>query len=148
MSVPPPYSPQDDLVPAWGRKLTVPCPACTLPTHRHRTMDYDGVTTYRSQAGPDPARAVDGEEPEHEVAWIALMPGDYPARLFADTEVYHLAGGIAWPGPHHRDYGTAKVAHDACCPGRHRTPPATSRGADELWRAMRLRLARGPRSRL
>nr|WP_129839540.1 hypothetical protein [Streptomyces albidoflavus] len=70
------------------------------------------------------------------------MPGNYPARLFADDEVYHLAGGIAWPGPHHRDYGDAKVAHDACCPGRHPNRPMTSRGAAELWHAMRMRLAR------
>ncbi|MEU4655115.1 hypothetical protein AB0G32_14445 [Streptomyces sp. NPDC023723] len=72
--------------------------------------------------------------------------GDYPARFFADTEVYHLAGGIAWPGPHHRDYGNAKVAHAVCCPGLHPSPPKTSRGANELWRAMRLRLLRQPRT--
>jgi hypothetical protein len=105
-------------------------------------MDYDGVNIYRPQASPDPTRVLDGGEPEVEQAWIALVLGDYPARLFADTEVYHLAGGIAWPGPHHRDYGSAKVAHDACCPGLHRSRPDTSRGAGELWRAMQLRLAR------
>lgn len=91
MSVPPPYSPQDDLVPAWGRKLTVPCPACTLPTHRHRTMDYDGVTTYRSQAGPDPVRAVDGEErPRPSSSWpksswpamvVWTLSGSCPTRV-------------------------------------------------------------------
>lgn len=109
----------DDLVPTWGHKLTVPCRACGLPTHRHRSMDYDGVNIYWPQAGAAPVSASEGEEPDKEVAWIALMPGDYPAWYFADDEVYHLAGGIAWPGPHHRDYGTAKVAHDVCCPGRH-----------------------------
>lgn len=137
---------EDGLIPGWGRKLTVPCPACGLPTHRHRTMDYDGVNIYRPQAGPDPTRVNAGEEPDADVAWIALMPGDYPARFFADTEVYHLAGGVAWPGPHHRDYGNAKVAHDACCPGRHPVRPDTSRGANELWLAMRLRLVRGSRT--
>ncbi|MFH8342991.1 DUF6083 domain-containing protein [Streptomyces sp. AM6-12] len=109
-------------------------------------MDYDGVNIYRPNAGAAPVSAIGGEEPEQEVAWIALVPGDYPARHFADNEVYHLAGGIAWPGPHHRDYGTAKVAHDACCPGLHRTRPTTSQGAGELWRAMRIRLARGLRT--
>ncbi|WP_331722299.1 hypothetical protein [Streptomyces canus] len=142
MSVPSQQGPGEDLVPGWGRKLTVPCPHCTLATQRHRTLDFDGVNIYRSQAGPDPARVVEGEDPTVERVWIALMPGDYPARLFADTEVYHLVGGIAWPGPHHRDYGNAKVAHNACCPGLHRSPPASSRGAGELWRAMRLRLTR------
>ncbi|NEE25434.1 hypothetical protein G3M53_08140 [Streptomyces sp. SID7982] len=82
------------------------------------------------------------QEPEREGPWLALMPGNYPARFFADDEVYHLAGGIAWPGPHHRDYGNAKVAHDACCPGRHPNRPMTSRGAAELWHAIRIRLAR------
>ncbi|NEC90685.1 hypothetical protein [Streptomyces sp. SID12501] len=135
----------DSRVPGWGRKLTVPCPECGLATHRHRTLRFDGVNGYRPHAGPDPLRLIGAEEPEAEVACIALMPGDYPARLFADGEVYHLAGGIAWPGPHHRDYGTAKVDHDACCPTRHHTQPDTSRGAAELWRAMRLRLARRPR---
>ncbi|WP_437035209.1 DUF6083 domain-containing protein [Streptomyces sp. enrichment culture] len=86
-------------------------------------------------------RAITGEEPE--ATWIALVPGDYPARLIAGTKVHHLADGIAWPGPHPRD-GTAKIAHDACCPGLHATEPVTSRGAGELWRAMRLRLARRP----
>ncbi len=99
---------------SWGRKLTVPCPHCTVATHRHRSMDFDGVNVYRPQAGPDPTRVLENGEPEVEQAWIALVPGDYPARHFADTEVYHLVGGIAWPGPHHRDYGSAKVAHDAC----------------------------------
>ncbi|WP_371659994.1 DUF6083 domain-containing protein [Streptomyces sp. NBC_00280] len=137
----------DSRVPAWGRKLTVPCLACGLATHRRRTLHFDGVNIYRPHAGPDPARLVGGEEPEPETeaAWIALVPGDYPARLFTDGEVYHLAGGIAWPGPHHRDYGTARIAHDACCPTLHRTQPDTSRGAAELWRAMRLRLARSTR---
>ncbi|MFJ2819059.1 hypothetical protein [Streptomyces sp. NPDC087294] len=114
-----------------------------MATHRHRSLDFDGVTVYRAQAGPDPVRAIDGGEPEGERAWVALVPGDYPARLFADTELFHLVGGIAWPGPHHRDYGIAKVAHDACCPRLHGERPVTSRGAGELWRAMRLRLARG-----
>ncbi|MGW4758164.1 hypothetical protein [Streptomyces chartreusis] len=68
--------------------------------------------------------------------------GDYPTRFFADAEIYHLVGGIAWPGPHHRDYGNAKIAHDAACPGLHGAQPDSSRGAGELWRAMRLRLAR------
>lgn len=144
-SVPPQQGPADDRVPSWGRRLTVPCPACGLPTHRHRTLHYDGVNIYRPQAGAAPVSAIEGSEPDMEVAWIALMPGDYPARRFADVEVYHLAGGIAWPGPHHRDYGTAQVAHDACCPGLHSSPPTSSPGAGELWRAMRLRLARGPR---
>ncbi|MFF7858754.1 DUF6083 domain-containing protein [Streptomyces sp. NPDC007904] len=142
MSVPARPEPPGAEVPAWGRRLTVPCPACGLATHRHRTLDYDGVSTYRSQAGPDPAHVIAGEEPEVEAAWIALIPGDFPATFFADTEVYHLADGIAWPGPHHRDYGTAHIAHDACCPVLHATQPVTSRGAGELWRAMRLRLAR------
>jgi hypothetical protein len=64
----------DDSIPAWGRKLTVVCPACGVVTHRYRTMHYDGVNVYRPQAGPDPARVVgSGEpEPEAEVAWIAL----------------------------------------------------------------------------
>ncbi|MFG2885685.1 hypothetical protein ACGFYV_25905 [Streptomyces sp. NPDC048297] len=110
-------------------------------------MDYDGVNIYRPQAGRDPVLAVEGEEPDREVAWIALVPGDYPAQYFADTEVYHLAGGIAWPGQHHRDYGTAKVAHDACCPGLHSGQPITSQGAGDLWRAMCLRLARTTRPR-
>ncbi|MFF5019568.1 hypothetical protein [Streptomyces sp. NPDC001165] len=145
MTVPSQRGLDDSLVPAWGRKLTVPCPHCGLATHRHRTLDFDGVNIYRPQAGPDPTRAVDEGDPEQEVAWIALMPGDYPVRLFADSELYHLAGGIAWPGAHHRDYGTGKVAHDACCPGLHRSQPVTSRGAGELWRAMRLRRARGTR---
>ncbi|MEH0423405.1 hypothetical protein [Streptomyces sp. B21-083] len=100
---------------------------------------------YRPHAGPDPARLLGGGEPETEVEWIALIPGDYPAGPFADAEIYHLAGGIAWPGPHHRDYGTAKIAHDACCPSLHDARPDTSRGAAELWLAMRLRLARGTR---
>lgn len=129
-------------IPSWGRKLTVSCPHCTVATHRHRSMDFDGVNVYRPQAGPDPTRVLENGEPEVEQVWIALVPGDYPARHFADTEVYHLVGGIAWPGPHHRDYGSAKVAHDACCPGLHRSRPDTSRGAGELWQAMRLRLAR------
>lgn len=146
MSVPSAHGPGDELVPAWGRQLTVPCPRCILATHRHRTMHYDGVNVYRPQADRDPARVREGGEPEAEVAWIALVPGDYPARLFAATEVYHLAGGIAWPGPHRRDYGSAKVVHDACCPAVHRVEPTTSRGAGELWRAMRLRLARTARS--
>ncbi|MGW2447009.1 DUF6083 domain-containing protein [Streptomyces sp. NPDC001675] len=93
----------------------------------------------------DPVHAVTGEDPDAEQAWIALVPGDSPARYFADTEVFHLSGGIAWPGPHHRDYGSAKIAHDACCPALHSSPPDTSRGARELRRAMRLRLARSPR---
>lgn len=145
MSVPPQQRPGDEHVPVWGRRLTVPCPACTLATHRHRTLTFDGATTYRPQATPDAVRAVTGEEPDAEPAWIALVPGDFPVRYFADTEVFHLSGGIAWPGPHHRDYGTAKVSHDACCPGLHSRRPDTSRGAGELWSAMRLRLARGPR---
>ncbi|MFD0009027.1 hypothetical protein ACFVJ4_42685 [Streptomyces sp. NPDC127178] len=133
MSVPTQPGDGESLSPAWGRKLTVPCPACGLATHRHRTLDFDGVNTYRPQAGPDPARMVDGQGTEVEAAWIALMPGDYPARLFSDSEVYHLVGGIAWSGPHHRDYGSAKVAHDACCPGRHRgQPPINSRNATAL----------------
>ncbi|MFI9176112.1 hypothetical protein [Streptomyces lincolnensis] len=144
MSNPVPPGDQGGPVPAWGRKLTVPCPECGLPTHRHRTLDFDGVHISRPPSGPDPAHP-DGQAQESEAAWIALMPGDYPARLFAGGEVYHLVGGIAWPGPHHRDYGSAKVAHDACCPGLHRGRPETSRGAAELWRAMRLRLARDVR---
>jgi hypothetical protein len=145
VSVPAQSGPGEVGIPGWGRKLTVPCPACGLATHRHRSLDYDGVNVYRPQAGPDPARVREGEEPDMDVAWIALIPGDYPARLFADDEVYHLAGGIAWPGPHHRDYGSAKVAHDCCCPGLHRSQPGSSRGAGELWLAMRLRQARGTR---
>ncbi|NEC11162.1 hypothetical protein G3I34_02320 [Streptomyces sp. SID8014] len=54
------------------------------------------------------------------------MPGNYPVRFFADDEVHHLAGEIAWPGIHHRDYGSAKVAHDGCCPGQHPDRPMTS----------------------
>jgi hypothetical protein len=135
--------PDEAGVPEWGRKLTVACPWCGLATHRHRSLDFDGVNVYRLQAGPDPAHVLSGEEPVKDRAWVALIPGDYPARLFAGDEVYHLAGGIAWPGPHHRDYGSAKVAHDSCCPALHRSRPNTSRGADELWRAIRLRLARG-----
>lgn len=145
MSVPSQPGLGEDGIPAWGRKLTVVCPACGVATHRYRTMHYDGVNVYRPQAGPDPARVVGSGEPEAEVAWIALIPGDYPARFFAADEVYHLAGGIAWPGPHHRDYGNAKIVHDACCPGLHRTQPVTSHGAGELWRAMRLRQARSSR---
>ncbi|MEV0041291.1 hypothetical protein [Streptomyces sp. NPDC050804] len=82
----------------------MPCPACGLATHRHRTLDFDGVNTYQPNAGPDPTR-IDGTsgEPGFEKAWIALVPGNFPARYFADEEMYHLAGGIAWPGPHHRD---------------------------------------------
>lgn len=128
-----------------GRRLTVPCPACTLATHRHRTLDFDGATPYRAHATADPVRAVTGEQPDAEQAWIALVPGDFPACYFADTEVFHLSGGIAWPGPHHRDYGSARVAHGACCPALHSNRLDTSRGAGELWRAMRLRLARSPR---
>jgi len=75
---------------------------------------------------------ITGGEPETEAAWIALIPGDYPANVFAHPEVYHLSGGIAWPGPHPRDYGTAKIAHDACCPGLHASQLVTSRGAGEL----------------
>ncbi|MFF3376796.1 hypothetical protein ACFYXF_28075 [Streptomyces sp. NPDC002680] len=135
----------DSHVPVWGRKLTVPCPECGLATHRHRTLTFDGVSTYRRHAGPDPARIFGTGEPEPEPAWIALVPGDYPVRFFADGEVFHLAGGIAWPGPHHRDYGTARVAHDICCPTLHPARPDTSRGTAELWRAIRLRLARGAR---
>lgn len=121
----------------------MPCPACGLATHRHRTLDFDGVNTYRANAGPDPAR-IDGisGEPDFEKAWIALIPGDFPARYFAEDEMFHLAGGIAWPGPHHRDYGAVKIAHNACCPGQHEVRPDSSRGAGELWQAMRLRLAR------
>ncbi|MFE2746173.1 DUF6083 domain-containing protein [Streptomyces scopuliridis] len=105
------------------------------------------MNTYRANAGPDPAR-IDGTsgEPDFEKAWIALVPGDFPARYFAENEMFHLAGGIAWPGPHHRDYGAAKIAHNACCPGRHEVRPDSSRGAGELWHAMRLRLARPPHS--
>ncbi|MEU6228103.1 DUF6083 domain-containing protein [Streptomyces sp. NPDC047042] len=135
----------DARVPGWGRKLTVPCLECGLATHRHRILRFDGETGYRPHARPDPLRLFGGGEPDAEAETIALIPGEYPARLFADDEVYHLAGGIAWPGPHHRDYGTARVAHDVCCPTLHRTRPDTSRGAAELWRAMRLRLARGAR---
>ncbi|WP_331748697.1 DUF6083 domain-containing protein [Streptomyces chartreusis] len=145
MSVPSQHEPDADLVPGWGRRLTVPCPQCGLATHRHRTLDFDGVNIYRPQAGPDSARILGDGEPAMEQAWIALVPGDYPTRFFADTEIYHLVGGIAWPGPHHRDYGSAKIAHDACCPGRHRSQPDTSQGAGELWRAMRLRQARNVR---
>ena len=79
------------------------------------------------------------------MTWIALIPGDYPARLFTDGEVYRLSGGVTWPGQHHRDYSNAKVAHDACCPGRHRTRPESCEAAAELWRAMRLRLSRPSR---
>lgn len=142
----PPRSGAGDAIPSWGRRLTVPCPACGLATHRHRTLDFDGTNIYRSHAGPDPTR-VDGTtgEPEGGKVWIALVPGDYPARYFTEDEVYHLAGGIAWPGRHHRDYGTAKIAHDACCPGRHDARPGSSRGAAELWQAMRLRGSRSPR---
>jgi hypothetical protein len=130
----------------WGRKPTVPCPRSTLATQCHRTLDFGGVNINRSQAGPDPARVVEGEQdPSLERMWIALMPGDYPARLFADTELYHLVGGIAWPGPHHRGYGNAKVDHNACCPGRHASRPTTSRRAGELGPAMRVRLTRSTR---
>ncbi|MEU3341965.1 hypothetical protein [Streptomyces sp. NPDC006668] len=102
------------------------------------------MNTYRPQAGPDPTRVdSDTDEPEFDPAWIALVPGDFPYRSFALTEVFHLAGGIAWPGPHHRDYGVAKIAHDACCPGLHYARPDSSRGAGELWQAMRLRMLRG-----
>ncbi|MFD6329209.1 hypothetical protein ACFWGI_06470 [Streptomyces niveus] len=130
-------------VPRWGRRLTIPCPECGLLTHRHRILDLDGASPYRAHAGPDPVR-IDGEsgEPEGARAWISLVPGDYPVQYFADDEVYHLAGGIAWLGPHHRDYGDAKVAHRACCPGRHNIRPVTSRGAGELWNAMRVHRAR------
>ncbi|WP_326615299.1 DUF6083 domain-containing protein (plasmid) [Streptomyces scopuliridis] len=144
---PPPRTLTGEGVPGWGHRLTAPCPSCGLATHRHRTLDFDGVTTYRSNAGPDPTRldGTSGGEPEGKKLWIALVPGDYPVRYFADDEIYHLAGGIAWPGQHHRDYGTAKIAHNACCPGRHENQPASSRGAAELWQAMRVRRARPPR---
>ncbi|MFD3622423.1 hypothetical protein ACFWWT_46220 [Streptomyces sp. NPDC058676] len=53
-----PYAPADaGHVPGVGiharsqPSLTVPCPHCTLATHRHCTLDFDGVNTYRSQAG-------------------------------------------------------------------------------------------------
>ncbi|PWJ02460.1 hypothetical protein DKG34_38620 [Streptomyces sp. NWU49] len=123
----------------------MPCPACGPATHRHRTLDHDEAHTHRPRAGPDPVHVSTGEETE--AAWIALIPGDYPANVFAHPEVYHLSGQIAWPGPHPRDYGTARIAHDACCPGLHASQPVTSRGAGELWRAMRLRLARHSRTR-
>lgn len=143
VSFPSAHEASESQIPRWGRKLTVPCPRCALPTQRHRSLVFDGVNIYRPQAGPDPARVLEGQEPAGEQAWIALMPGDYPARFFADAEVFHLVGGIAWPGPHHRDYGSAKVSHDVCCPVLHHTQPTTSQGAGELWRAMRLRRARG-----
>lgn len=143
-----------DSMPGWGKKLTVPCARCGIPTHRYRTLDYDGVNTYRPQAGPDPALPLedpaaqaDPEDAGVERAWIALVPGDFPYRPFAITEVFHLAGGIAYPGPHHRDYGRAKIAHDPCCPGKHEEMPTTSRGAGELWRAMKIRQLRAQTSR-
>ncbi|MFF3312949.1 hypothetical protein [Streptomyces sp. NPDC002952] len=130
-------------LPKWGRRLVVPCEECGIATHRHRSLDYDGVNVYRPHPGADPTRlTVEPGEPDLEPAWIALIPGDYPYRHFAHDEVYHLAGGIAWPGPHHRDYGTAKVAHGACCPGLHSSRPDSSRGAGMLWQAMRLRQLR------
>ncbi|MFI8348057.1 hypothetical protein [Streptomyces sp. NPDC085596] len=140
-------------LPRWGKRLTIPCERCGIVTHRHRTLDYDGVNTYRPQAGPDPEPLVaDGsgvacsEEPPVERAWIALVPGVFPCWPFAITEVFHLAGGIVYPGPHHRDYGHAKIAHDPCCPGLHQYTPTTSRGAAELWRAMRMRQFRMQKS--
>ncbi|MEU9291887.1 hypothetical protein AB0D57_46660 [Streptomyces sp. NPDC048275] len=84
-----------------------------------------------------------GEQEEEDGAWVALIPGDFPARLFAQTELFHLVSGIAWLGAHHRDYGSAKVAHNACHPVGHTDRPDSSRGAGELWQAMRLRMARG-----
>ncbi len=136
-------------MPPWGKRLTIPCERCGIPTHRHRTLDYDGVNTYRPQPGPDPEPVLaydrpeaSSDEPAVERAWIALVPGSFPFRPFAITEVFHLAGGIAYPGPHHRDYGRAKIAHDPCCPGLHQHTPTTSRGAAELWRAMRMRQLR------
>ncbi|MEU0112164.1 DUF6083 domain-containing protein [Streptomyces bobili] len=84
----------------------------------------------------------DSDEPGLEPAWVALVPGDFPFRRFVPGEVFHIAGGIAWPGPHHRDYGVAKIAHDACCPVLHPERPDSSRGAGELWQAMRLRMLR------
>ncbi|MCZ1000781.1 hypothetical protein O1M63_26460 [Streptomyces mirabilis] len=53
MSVPSQYGPGDELVPAWGRQLTVPCPRCTLATHRHPTMDYDGEYVSQQYQGPE-----------------------------------------------------------------------------------------------
>ncbi|MDX2591269.1 hypothetical protein PV343_02890 [Streptomyces sp. WI03-4A] len=95
MSVPPQQRPGDDRVRGWGRRLTVPWPACTLATHRHRTLKSDGTTLYRPHAAADTVCAVIGEEPDAEQAWIALVPGDFPARYFGDTEVFHVSGGIA-----------------------------------------------------
>ncbi|OQD51849.1 hypothetical protein BM536_037680 [Streptomyces phaeoluteigriseus] len=138
-----------ETMPGWGRRLTAPCTECGILTHRHRTLDYDGVNTYRPQAGPDPARLEgDSDEPDLEPAWIALIPGNFPFRRFALDEVFHLAGGIAWPGPHHRDYGVAKIAHGACCPMLHPERPDSSRGAGELWQAMRLRMLRDTSRRI
>ncbi|WP_432091500.1 DUF6083 domain-containing protein [Streptomyces sp. NRRL F-5630] len=79
--------------------------------------------------------------------WIALWPVPLPAHVFADDEVFHLSQGIACPGAHHRDYGTAYIAHDAACPGLHLTAPVTSRGASVLWRRATRRLRR-PESEL
>lgn len=49
-----------EAVPRWGRRLTASCPDCGIATHRHRTLDYDGVNTYQPQAGPDPAGWLSG----------------------------------------------------------------------------------------
>ncbi len=131
-----------DGVTARGRKLTVLCPACGLATHRHRTLHFGRVNIYRPRAGIGPAGAADGQEPETERSWVALIPGSDPARFFTDDEAYRLASGIAWPGPQHRDYGNVKVAHDVCRPGRHPSQPTTSRGASGFWQAMRKRPTR------
>ncbi|MFF4732860.1 DUF6083 domain-containing protein [Streptomyces mirabilis] len=130
-------------MPGWGRRFTVPCPECGLPTHRHRTLDFGGATQYGKSWRP--VVTVGGESAEEDGAWVALIPGDFPARLFAQAELFHLVSGIAWPGAHHRDYGSAKVAHNACCPAAHTDRPDSSRGAGELWQAMRLRIARSER---
>lgn len=143
---PPSRSRTGEEVPAWGHRLTAPCPACGLATHRHRTLDFNSAHTDRSLTRPDNT-GIDrtSGEPEGGKVWIPLIPGDFPTRHFADDEIYHLSGGIAWPGQHHRDYGTAKIAHSACCPGLHQTRPGSSRGAAELWQAMRLRRSRSLR---
>ncbi|MFJ4437621.1 hypothetical protein [Streptomyces sp. NPDC088923] len=53
----------------------------------------DEGDVYRAHATSDPVRVLaPGEEPP-EQGWIALVPKPLPAWHFADTEVFHLAGG-------------------------------------------------------
>jgi hypothetical protein len=80
-------------VPGWVCPITVPCPACGLPTHRHRTLDFGGATQY----GKSWRRVVTvgGEPAEEDGAWVTLIPGDFPERLSAQTELFHLVRGIA-----------------------------------------------------